>query len=723
MSNKHSSSLSIIEAVETLSHFAELEVKAGKKSALENAFFEEKNGERDKAVETVKGIYKILLRYLRHHYHQEHGVIMDPKAVEGIKNIMVLVGESAKKLDRYQALFHQARDNSVTNCKEYRRLQEFYLKRIAKKVDESMLGKWILAIAQRQMEQQVVVPAKKIMETKHIFVDLETVKRDFEYELFFIRKEDGSRFFNPRLLRNIELVCDFGEHLGLEREPDPLVDLKYWQDRIWHVCAKTILKALGSQLDRYYQRTRHLKDHDLVMALNKTLMALMLSAHPQHLAKNRPTKTCAEYFLDFQVFLSEAVKSRTYQKWIAYPPKESNDLALDLISLVDTLCRSLYVHLQSLSELTPIIKGLLAEASRLQSSEHIEEALSSGMLWNRLACDYAAMNKLLKQHPHGPLLKVLQVMEADAYHLWDPLTQQNLPYPLFDLHLPDRHVTCLRLPAPITQEVIHKAAVNEEFKAFLRSTLKPGNKRRHLLINLQDRTSWREYARCHALEELAEQSDFKDAISVITLGIDTDFTHQAGEYEQVNHADTFMSQLKDQVESKTTGYYFPPEIKRALFFGFVDECMDAVHCIFFSGRNVLKREDRQDFIQIFMLFLTLKVIDIIKPDSFSFSCKDGVDMGGSYSGLLFAFLTLLHQPELSAEELDHLNAILYGPALFIRERAMLSGPFNRMVSALKVIENARQEFGQDQFAKRLHESLRLLFKAPLIGPETSVHLR
>ena len=98
-------------------------------------------------------------------------------------------------------------------------------------------------------------------------------------------------------------------------------------------------------------------------------------------------------------------------------------------------------------------------------------------------------------------------------------------------------------------------------------------------------------------------------------------------------------------------------------------------------------------------------------------------MGGSYNVLLFALLKLLHQPAMTAAELDHLNAILYGPALFMRERVMLNGPFNRMLSALKVIENARHEFGQEGFAKCLQEGFFELFKAPLLGSETSVHLR
>src|SRR5206468_177198 len=112
----------------------------------------------------------------------------------------------------------------------------------------------------------------KLTNTKHVFVDLETVKKDTEYELFFIRKEDGSRFFSPRLLRNIKLVCDFGSYFGERKELDPLEHIRQWYDRTLHTCAREMIKSLGPRLDYYFREIRKVKDQELVQILNKALL-------------------------------------------------------------------------------------------------------------------------------------------------------------------------------------------------------------------------------------------------------------------------------------------------------------------------------------------------------------------------------------------------------------------------------------------------------------------
>ena len=195
-----------------------------------------------------------------------------------------------------------------------------------------------------------------------MFVDLETVKKDTEYELFFIRKEDGSRFFSPRLLRNIKLVCDFGSYFGERKGLDPLESIKQWQDRIYHTCAREILKALGGRLDKCFRTMREVKGHELVEVLSKALFALMLSSHAQNLLRHNPAKSCGEYFGDFQFFLRDALETAIYQRWIAYPPKENNHLAHELLDSVHTLCRAMYANLEWSADMIPIIQGLIQEA-------------------------------------------------------------------------------------------------------------------------------------------------------------------------------------------------------------------------------------------------------------------------------------------------------------------------------------------------------------------------
>jgi hypothetical protein len=727
MATRYQPNLSIVEAVETLSSIADLEfdreigiaqkhelVLGNEKIAYKTVHWLHKE-DAPSTVNLVRETFRVILHYLKQFYKKEYGYVSDPKTLEGIKTIMVLVGEAAKKLDKYTEIFHQAQ--KVTDFKEYKQLQEFYRTKIARKIDESFLSKWVLGLSGGKPPKGLTFKAApkktdKLTDTKHVFVDLETVKKDTEYELFFIRKEDGSRFFSPRLLRNIKLVCDFESYFGERKELDPLEQVKQWYDRTLHVCAKEILKVLGSKLDHFFHDLRKMKDQELVEVLNKALLALMLSSHSQNLMRHHPIKNCAEYFEDFQGFLREALQTSTYQKWMTYPPKENHKQAFDLIDLVHTLSRALYANLQGLEELKPIIQGLVQEALSQVSREHLEEEASKKMV-SRLANEYAAMSKLLRHHPNGPMFKVLEILEEDAFHVFDPLKQHNLPNQLFDLYVRDKRYAFLRIPAPIYQEFINKALVNDEFKAFLRYYSHGAIPHKHLLINLQDRTSWREHVRCIALEDLQKLSEMENFLTVVTLATDTDFYHQLSPYHQVNHAHLFKEQFKELLLDEHAGYFFPAIMNRKELANFIDQALEAIHQIFFSNKNVISRENRLDFIEIFYILLQLKMLEWIQPDSVSLTCKDSIDIGSAYSAEVFAFMKLINRDEWTEADWQHLNFMLYAPALIIRERIMLPERFNRMLSALKVVENARDEFGSENFTKLIQKSFSKLFKEPI----------
>lgn len=740
MGTRSHSTISIIEAVETLSSIADLEldkemgIVQKHEITLDNEPVTYKTvhwlhaRDASSTVLMVKEIFRIILNYLRQFYRKEYGYVTDSKTIEGIKTIMVLVGEAAKKLDKYTSLFHQTHQQSVTELKEYKRLQDFYLSKIARKIDEGVLSKWVLGLSLGKMKIPASTPpflkgatvseperARMEDETKHIFVDLETVKKDIEYELFFIRKEDGTRFFNPRLIRNIKLICDFGEYFGKPKGEDPLTHMQLWLDRFYNESSKNILQFLGDRLKYFFKEIRKVKDHEVVEGLNKALIALLLSSHMGNLSGQHPSmKTCTEYFEDFQVFLRETLNTRTYQKWIAYPPKESNGIAESLLDIIHTLCGALYTHLKGLNEMVSIIHLLINESQQGVSLEHEKEALISKKVWNAMASNYAAMNKFMKKHPHGPLLKVLSTLEGKVFNTFDPLLQHNLPNQLYGLQLKEDHlIENFRFPAPVHQEFIHKAVVVEEFKGFLRDYKKL--KKKHLLINLQDSTSWVEQARCAALEELQDNPDVNEAIEVVTLAVDTDFYHQLSPYHQINHADTFIKQFKEHLKGEGSGFSYPASINQETLHLFIDRAVNFVHRVFFSSKNVLLREHRLDFIEILYLFLELKLIDMIKPDSFSLTCKDGIDISLTYSAELFILLKFINAPEWSDHEIDYLNALLYAPPLLIRDRILLPERFNRMVSAIRTVENTQWEYGKENFPKLVQEAFFDMFENSILS--------
>lgn len=728
MSNRReNSNVSIIDAVETLSHIADLEYDQNIGVTQEHDLnFQDQHftyrtvhwlHEKDAEITIgiVKDTFKVVLNYLKDFYKNEYSYVTDPQTIEGIKTIMVLVGEAAKKLDKYTDLFHNNRTKSVTELKEYKHLQEFYYKRIARKIDEGILGKWIYALSRQitPRKAKINLVGRKTSQTKHIFIDLEAVKKDTEYELFFLKKEDGTRFFSPRIIRNIKLVCDFGNYFGKVKGDDPLVDLRMWHDRCLHACAKNILRTTGSTINSFFHESAQQKENELVSLVSKTCMALILCSNPKNLMRNMPIKNCTGYFKDFEVFLRRALHSTEYQRLIAYPPEKSNKLANSILEVIHALCSAFFTSLQGYQEIADPVHHLIEEANQEISPEHIAAANNCRALWSKLAAEYVAMVKLVKRHPNGPLINVLNILQEGEFHAYDPLFQNNIPNQLYSLYYNDDKILNIRMPAPIYQESIHKASVVEEFKGFLRASEKSSSINKYLLFNFQDRTSWREYSRCIALEDLQKIPEFEDRLVVVTMAKDTEFYHQLAPYQEENHADIFMKNLKNQLRDENSGFYFPEKIKKILLGDFIDGVVDSVKRIFFSDKNVLLKEHRLVFIDIVLLFIQLKIMEIVQPDAFSLACKDGIDGGCIASAQTMVFIKLLNKEHFSDEEVQALNLILFAPSILIRERVVVPERFNRFINLIKTIEAVKDEMGVN-FSKVVHEAFGHFFKTPIL---------
>lgn len=673
----------------------------------------------DATLEFSREAFRVILNYLKHLFKDGSTYTADASATEHVKTIMVLVGEAAKKLDKYTSLFQKHQARSVTGLVEYKRLQEFYQGKIAHQIDESTLGKWILALARCRIEKVNESPPlqKPLPTLEHVFVDLEVIKKDGDYELFFIRKSDGSRFFHPRLLRNVKLMSDF---MARSEGKDLLEEIGSWQDRYLQEEAAAILRSIGSLVEQFYRRALRCKDRELVLQLNKSLMALMLCSYPENQEKEPQSKTASGYFIDFQSFLGELLRSDDYHKLVTYPPNQSNSWTCCLLNLTHALCRSLYVTGRRYQAFIPQLNLLLSSALADRSSEHAE-ALGYHEIWNRLANGYAAMLKLFKRHPSGAMEKILSMIGSGYYRSFDPMSQMNLPNQLYTVELAGRKVLNLHLPSPTSQEYIDKAAVIDEFKGFLRSYSESSPKSKHLLINLQDRTAWQEHARCLALEGLASHADFESSLAVATLAKDTEFYHQQAPYDADNHAATFLHHFKEHIGDESSGYYFMASCKDEIVNNFAPQAVEAIHLLFFSGKNILLREHRLDFIEIFDLFLVLKLIDLTEPNSFSLTCKDGVDVGASSNALLYIFLKMMSGSAMASDDWDLLNMILYAPAILVRERPIAQAHFNRMLTALKSIELVYRELGPEGFAAAIREAFAPLYSSSILSiPENAL---
>ncbi|EKE22062.1 MAG: hypothetical protein ACD_7C00067G0001, partial [uncultured bacterium] len=223
------------------------------------------------------------------------------------------------------------------------------------------------------------------------------------------------------------------------------------------------------------------------------------------------------------------------------------------------------------------------------------------------------------------------------------------------------------------------AAVIEEFKGFLKS-FKSDEK--YLFVNLQDKSSFKESARCKAIESLQKKFDFRNNILIVSLDKHSDFYHQAGIYLSLNDANEFLKEFKNKLFSgKDITLFISKELAK-----FVDDSFKVIHKNFFEGKNVFARKDRLNFIEIFYNFLFLKMIEIQNPKILSFSCKDAVDIGAMQTAAFYVFLKLLKNEKFEKENEDFFRWLVYSSAVLIRERSINPSVLIRGVCAINSIE-------------------------------------
>jgi hypothetical protein len=239
-------------------------------------------------------------------------------------------------------------------------------------------------------------------------------------------------------------------------------------------------------------------------------------------------------------------------------------------------------------------------------------------------------------------------------------------------------------------------------------------RKKHLLINLQDRTSWRDHARCVALEQLEKNPRITKYIDVVTLAIDTDFYEQLAPYDVDEPITIFIDQFKEHLSDEASGYTFPAEVKKVLFHSFIDEMLNAVHRVFFDSKEILTVEERREFISIAYIMLLLKLIETIGPSTVSLSCKDGVDVSTTMTGLLFAFLKMMNQEAFSEADLEYLNLILYAPALIVRQRLCLPDVFDRFLNTLRRLDLKKHELKHTDFLATVKKEFGPLFSTPIL---------
>ncbi len=644
-------------------------------------------------LENVQNTYLAILDYLKELYSDGKTDWKNPKTKKGLQSMMALVGEAASKLDLLTEKVESQSDiKKVTETKEYKDLQEFYLNNISEKFEENLEGEE--AWQEEWGEEDEKPPGLK---------DFETLKKDSEYELFYLKNSDGKSFFNTNLVRNIKLVCDFDESFEAPLEEDPLIRIITMKDRDLQGLASSILHSLQPLIQDFYKQRIRFKSSLLIKFLNKALMSLMLTANQRNLIQNTTNKNCLRYFLDFQKFLIAALTSVDYQKLLAYPPEKSDKVSCLLLNLIHRLCYEFFVRPPSIKqEMIGFIHRLMRKGEEVKKREK-EKIFHSQSIWNQFIEDDEYIRTLLKCYPNGPLFKVLDVLRIKGELFFNPIRQENYPSGLYDLKVGNHEVNVFRMPSPTHQTIISQATVGEEFKGLLHFYEK--EKKKHLLVNLQDRTSWKEHIRAQVLENLQRQAEYGANLDVISLAKDTDFYYQINDYLKEQTAEEFMGDFQEQIKSaEDCGFFFSKKFDRKNLEVFTDQLLEMLHNNFFKAKKKLSRMDRLDFIEIFYYFMTLKVIEVLKPDSISFTCKDAVDTGAVMSGAFFSFIKFLGKNQIDEKDQEFIRWLFYAPALLVRERSVDANRLNRALSALALMEKIMKEN-----KAKVHKDLKALF--------------
>jgi len=625
------------------------------------------SGEGSEVVlEVLDATYRSIHQYLLQLSQDQTLNWDDEKMLHGVAATMALVGESAPTMQKYLEQRLGKTIDPIVERPEYQTLMHFYQKYFSQKMQSDEMH--------------------EVSDTE--LKDMDIVKSDREYELFYVCHEDGRPYYRPELLRHMRLASSF-ESDGESFEEDPILQVRAMVDRDVQATAQQVLRECHGMTSEFFNTYRKMPaHHGLSHALSLSLLALFLAANPKNLLLNTSGKTALQYFTDFHTFLRGALAHEEYQKLIAYPPESSDTAARLLLDLAHALCRSLFFHPGGIKQETI---ALLYRTMRRGSEKGKAALAKEDTLWTHLLRDDETYRALLSKFPSGPLLKILDLVrereENEQQPVFDPLMQGNLPHWLFQTVVGNRQVDVLHVPSPTRQSLINKVEVLDEFKGFLRASAG-----KHLLINLQDRTVWREFARAKALEDLQNTAEFHSVLAVVSIPKSTDFYLQTAEYLNLNKADEFLDALRAQLAApEECGFFFPAEVKASEIKAFVQETLPFIHKAFFDGKATLNRRAREDFIEIFYQFLVLKLIQEIKPVSVSFTCKDGVDTGAAQAASLYAFLKLLEGDLSKKEDQDYVRWLFYAPALLVRERSVDVERLTRSLTALERVDAALRE--------------------------------
>jgi hypothetical protein len=601
---------------------------------------------------------------------------VDQKVAKGVHSIIQLASEAAEKLDSI-LLRQGVKGERFSTSKEFVDLLSFYRDILKKKFEETLEKEesWEKEWLDEDFDP-VDIQRKGLR-------DLEIVTKDKQYELFFLTKEDGTRFYNKSLMRHLRLVADFEALLLSQKEEDPIVKLERIKDRIILKLARSIKENTKNIFQKWLKVASKNEQETIVRLFYQAYIALTFAAEPIHLIEQGGKKSCLSYFSDFQSYIRELLTDVGYEKLIGHPPAPQDQFSSYFLELIHALCFAIFSQKYSYDAALSYVYQLVGKELKRQTNRVNDP--SNLATYHEILSMHEVLGKELNKHPSGPLFKVIEIFQQlDQHTVFDPYMMRNLGSRFFGMKSGKMDTDVYLFPCPTKQTRIDQAEAIPEYQAFLRSILQKKHEK-VLWVNLQDRTTIEEFARCRELEKIALYAEFQPILSLMTLPVSTTFYLQTEDYLKLSDKKSFRKVFLDQLMSGLDcGFHYPKQLH--LNEKIYESILDSIDKICFSGKKDLTRKNRLDWIELFYLLLILKAVEMIQPKHLIFISKDGVDVGAVTMASIYALLKMFHpEKNWKENEKELFVAMHFLPALLERDRIVDLQRLNRTISAISVM--------------------------------------
>jgi hypothetical protein len=660
--------MSVLEAVDNLVMMADLDpsqVKKDPKTLLKELLtkagwltYQSRTATDEKIKTTLRVIHYYLTELSKSEFSREKKGVYQ----RGVMALKGLSEDAVAKVDLLkQGLFSGEKVLKVSEYDEWRALDrffnDFYLHDLDREIVEESLD---LGGAGYSEDPQLLIR------------DFHHLVQDQDYELLFIRREDGQPFFSQAVLDHAQAVCRFDQLYLMQEAQSPLEIISIITDDEACLVAEEIYRNAHGKASSFIKHFKFQNQDTLGQLLFSAIVALSAAKNPQNLIRSKRQKSCQGYFRDFYLFL-HAIASHPLVHH-----QGTNAYEKERLELIERLTTGFFLHPMHHDTAYDKINELLGKRDI--------KPIKTRSIWALFLGAFQAIDTELKKFPAGPIIKMIeQIEKGDFERGFNPIGQGATPCRILDFMMRDKVRSLLFLPCPTVQNQSQEAYVLEEFQLLLDLH----QEERFVLFNVQE-NEYISKARVAALESAALKHP---NLFMITLLKNGSFYHQLEEYAGMDDSQAFMKALATQVkEGPASGFRFPKTLVKKTMAAFVDQVLPWIHANFFDNHPTLSRIERLNFIEIFYALFILKIIEELDGQKIAFVCKDGVDIGALMNLQFYSTLKLLIQPEhpFSEEDQRQLMQIAIVPALLQRKRLPSFQRVERMLSSLAVFEKGYQ---------------------------------